>query len=63
VDENIKKRLVKVYDKEFILEEYRNNWILFRRISYDTVKKICRLAGLDYDEVVRIRDSRVRKWP
>lgn len=63
MDENVEKRLHKLYDREFVLNQYRNDWVSFRRIPYDTVKKICRLAGLDYDEVVNIRDSRVRKWP
>ena len=63
MDVNVQKRLLKLYDKEFVLEQYTKNWIKFRRIPYDTVKKICRIAGLNYDEVVRIRDSRVRKWP
>lgn len=63
LDENIKKRLYQVYDTTFILDQYRNSWISFRRIPYTTVNKICRLAGLDYNEVVRIRDSTVRKYP
>ena len=63
LDLNAQKRLLKLHDKQFVLELYKRNWISFRRIPYDTVKKICRLAGLDYDEVVSIRDSRVRKWP
>lgn len=63
MDDNVAARLNRLYDKEYILDQYRNNWILFRRIPLDTVMKICRLAGLDYDEAVRVRDSRLRKWP
>lgn len=60
MDENIKKRLIKLYDKEFVLEQYRNDWVLFRKIPYDTVRKICRLAGLDAEQVIRFRDGRYR---
>ena len=63
LDQNIEKRLYQVYNKNFILDQYRNNWISFRRIPYATVNKICRIAGLDYNEVVNIRDSTVQKWP
>ena len=59
---NIEKRLQKLHDREYVLNLYREDWILFRMIPYDTVGKIARLAGLDYEEVVRVRDSRLRKW-
>lgn len=58
MDENVQKCLVKVYDKGFVLDQYRKNWVTFRRIPYDTVRKICRLAGLDAEQVIRFRDSR-----
>lgn len=61
--ENVEKRLAQVCDREFVLDQYRQNWLVFRRISYDTVGKICRLADLDYDEVVAIRDSKATRWP
>ena len=58
MDENVQKRLVKVYDKGFVLDQYRKNWVSFRRIPYETVRKICRLAGLDAEQVIRFRDGR-----
>lgn len=63
LDINIEKRMKKVYDREHVLDQYRKNWILFRKIPYVTCRKIARLAGLDADEVIRIRDSRETKWP
>lgn len=57
MDENVQKRLVKVYDKGFVLDQYRKNWVSFRRIPYETVRKICRLAGLDAEQVIRFRDG------
>ncbi len=53
---NFKKRLNALYDKEYVLELYRKDWIQFRKIPYDTVYKIARLAGLDANEVIRFRD-------
>lgn len=61
--ENVEKRLAQVCDREFVLDQYRRNWLAFRRIPYDTARKICRLAGLDYEEVVAIRDSKATRWP
>lgn len=63
MDENVSTCLAKLDDPNYVLEQYRNNWIRFRRIPYDTVRKICRLAGLDYDAVVTVRDSKLRSWP
>lgn len=63
LDQNIARRLSLLYNKEYVLNLYRNNWILFRMVSYDTVDKICRLAGLDRNKVYEIRDSNVTQWP
>ena len=63
MDLNFEKCVRPVFDKERVLDHYRNNWIRFRRIPYDTVRKISRLAGLDAEKVIEIRDSNVRKWP
>lgn len=60
---NIKKRLNPLYDKNFVLDLYKNNWILFRLISYEKTRKIARIAGLDYEKVIEIRDSFVKEWP
>ena len=57
---NVEKRLNQVYDREFALEHYRKNWVQFRKIPYDTVHKICRLAGLDEALVLKFRDGRYR---
>ena len=63
LDINIEKRLNKLSDRSYVLDQYRKNWILFRKIPYDTCRKIARLAGLDAEEVIRIRDSKVTQWP
>ena len=60
---NVVRMLSKLYDKEYVLNRYRKNWILFRQISYKTVRKICALAGIDAEEAIRVRDSNLRKWP
>lgn len=61
MDENVKKRLIKLYDKEFVLEQYRKDWVTFRQIPYDTVHKMCRLAGLNAEQVIAFRDGKSRK--
>ena len=58
---NVEKRLSRVSDREYALEHYRKNWVQFRKIPYDTVHKICRLAGLDEALVLKFRDGRYRK--
>ena len=63
LDVNYEKCIVPLFDKEFALNDYRSDWTMFRVIPYDDVKKICRLAGLDYEEVKRVRDGRITKWP
>lgn len=60
---NMEKNFSDLYDKEFVLNQYRKDWILFRLISYKTVRKICALAGIDAEEAIRVRDSRLTKWP
>jgi len=57
MDINIKKRFQLLYNKEYILDQYRKNWVYFRMIPYDTVQKIVKLAGLNIDEVIRFRDN------
>lgn len=56
ISENFDRRFFKVFDKEYVINLYRNNWVLFRMIPYKTVKKIASLAELNYDEVVHFRD-------
>lgn len=60
---NYEKCIIPLLNKEFVLNDYRNNWIKFRGMPCDKIEKICRLADLNYDEVMRIRDSNVTKWP
>lgn len=57
---NVEKRLSRISDREFALEHYRKDWVQFRKIPYDTVHKICRLAGLDEALVLKFRDGRYR---
>ena len=57
MDINIEKRLQLLYNKEYILDQYRTDWVYFRMIPYDTVHKIVKLAGLNIDEVIRFRDK------
>lgn len=59
---NIEKRLSLLYDKEYVLNLYRENWVLFRMIPYETVYKIARLAGIDADEAIAFRDSRRKMY-
>ena len=54
---NMEKRFKLLYNKDYVLEQYRNDSVLFRMIPYDTVYKIARLAGLDIAEVLRLRDK------
>ena len=63
MDLNYERCIRQLFDKRLVLDFYRNDWILFRTIPYDTVRKIARLAGLDAEKVIEIRDSNVRKWP
>ena len=63
LDINVEKRLKKLYNQDYVLDQYRKSWILFRKIPYDTCRKIAGLAGLDAEEVIRIRDSKVTHWP
>ena len=60
---NVQKRLSSLYDKQYVLDLYKNNWILFRGISYEKIRKICSIAGLDYEKVIEIRNSFVKEWP
>jgi hypothetical protein len=53
----MEKRFKLLYNKDYVLEQYRNDSVLFRMIPYDTVYKIARLAGLDIAEVLRLRDK------
>ena len=57
MDINMEKRFQLLYNKEYILDEYRRNWVYFRMIPYDTVHKIVKLAELNIDEVIRFRDK------
>ena len=63
LDINIEKRLNQLYDRSYVLDQYRENWVSFRRIPYDTCRKIARIAGLDEEAVIKIRDSKVTRWP
>ena len=54
---NMEKRFKLLYNKDYVLEQYRNDGVLFRKIPYDTIYKIARLAGLDIVEVLRLRDK------
>lgn len=62
LDVNVEKRLAPVYDKEYVLDQYRRNWILFRMIPYKTLHKISTLAGLDTSKVIEFRDSNRKTW-
>ena len=57
MDINMEKRFQLLYNKEYILDEYRRDWVYFRMIPYDTVHKIVRLTDLNIDEVIRFRDN------
>lgn len=50
---NIEKRVLPLVDKEFVLDEYRKNWTLFRTVPYKTAYKIAQLAELDIEEIIR----------
>lgn len=54
---NVEKRLKHVFCKEYVLDIYRKDWVEFRQIPYDTVRKISKLAGLDVDKVISFRDD------
>lgn len=57
LDVNIEKRLAAVFDREYVLDQYRNNPELFRRCRADHVKKMAGLAGVDLETVYCIRNS------
>lgn len=57
VNFNIQQRLLPVYNKEYVLQLYRDNWIYFRMISYESGQKICALAELDWEDVKKFRDD------
>ncbi|MBR2315084.1 MAG: hypothetical protein IKA56_00430 [Clostridia bacterium] len=61
MDINMEKRFASVYDKEFVLNIYRSDWVKFRMIPYDTVRKICSMIGLDAEEVILFRDGYTTK--
>ena len=51
-DCNMAERFERVLDEQFILNRFREDWVLFRMIPVETVKKIAKLAGLDFDTVM-----------
>ena len=58
MDINMREKFSFLYDKEYVINLYRENWILFRMIPYEIVRKIATLCGYDPEEVIKIRDSR-----
>jgi len=51
-----------IYNKNYIIDQFKNDWILFRYISYDKVKKISKLVNLNYEDIVKFRDSTRTSW-
>ena len=60
---NFEKRVLPVFDQSYVLDIYRNDWIEFRRVPYDTVRKLAGLMGIDAEKVIEFRDSRLTKHP
>lgn len=57
MDRNMAERLSCLNDREYVLDQYRKNWFLYRAIPYVTVHKICRLAGISPEVAIAVRDS------
>lgn len=60
---NLQVKLSNWQNPEYALDHFRNNWILFRGVSDETLEKIARLAGLDANEVREVRNSKITQWP
>lgn len=46
-DKNIEERLIPMYNKEFLLEFYRQDWRRFEYRHPDDIVNICKQAGID----------------
>lgn len=55
---NCQKKLIPLYDRAYVLNEYRANNTLFRMVPLETAYKIGRLVGLDEVSVNQIRIGR-----
>lgn len=60
---NVEKRLTPVFDKSYVLDIYRNDWIYFRGVPHVTVRKLCGLLGIDAEKAIEVRDSWLTKYP
>ena len=60
MDRNMAERFSCLEDREYVLAQYRQDWFLYRGIPYVTVRKICRLAGINPEVAIRVRDSRCK---
>ena len=56
---NIKKYLIPMYDKEYILNKYRRRPSLLCRYPKQTVVRLVELAGLDVNEVERATNKKL----
>ena len=60
LDWNMAERFSCLNEREYVLDQYRNNWFLYRAIPYVTVQKICRLAGISPEVAIAVRDSKCK---
>jgi len=49
---NMERRFSHIYNKEYVLNQYRTDWHLFRKLRAETIPKICTLANIDHDAVI-----------
>lgn len=60
---NIEKRFNLLYDKDYVKNIFRNNWLVFRALPKERVIKLSKIFDLNPEEVLNIIRSDVRKWP
>lgn len=60
---NIEKRFNLLYDKNYVKNIFRNNWLIFRALPKERVIKLSKIFDLNPEEVLNIIRSDIRKWP
>lgn len=52
IDYNIEQVMKPLYDRETVLNVFRDNWKMMNRFSVPTIEKLCSFANLDAQEVL-----------
>ena len=60
LDRNMEEHFSCLEDRDYVLDLYRKDWLLYRGIPYETVRKIARLLGIDPETAITVRDSKCK---